>query len=159
MRLWSKGHRTILCFTQSLPPPYSFSSFSLTPTYPHPLLWDFSAGNDPSLNSPQIVPILSHGTRMAPTRFCFPLQLGVSFTSSSRPSDKSPTWKFLYFLLNLPGNCIFFPNPCFSPNILSGLHLIMGWDLSALKLSLAPQCKWGSGTTLELGSPMLGKKC
>lgn len=137
MRLWSKEHKTRLCFSQSLPPPSSFSSFSLTPIYPHTLLWDFSAGNDPSLNSPQIVPILSQGTRMAPTRFYFPVQLGFSLISSSRPSDKSNTWKLLYFLLTLPGNGIFFPNLCFSPNILSDLHLTIGRSLSSLKLSLA----------------------
>lgn len=57
--------------SQSLPPPPFSSSSSLTPTYPPTLLWDFSAGNDPYLNSPQIVPILSPGTRMAPTRFVF----------------------------------------------------------------------------------------
>lgn len=136
MRLWSKEHRIILCFSRSLPSPSSFSSFSLTSTYPHTLLRYFSTGNDPSLNSLQFVPILSHGTHMALTRFCFQLQLCFSFIFSSRPPDKSSIWKLLYFLLNLPGND-FFSNLWF-PNILSGLHLIIGWCLSSLKLFLDP---------------------
>lgn len=66
-----------------------FPSFSLPSTYLHSLLPDCSAGSDPSSNSPQIVPFLSHGSLMSLTRFCFLSQLCFNFISSTRLSQKS----------------------------------------------------------------------
>ena len=138
MRIRSKEHRTVLCLSESLPPPSSFLPFSPLSMYPCTLLPDSSAGSDPFPDSPQIVPFLSHGTLMALTRFCFLLQLCFSLISTTRPSDKRLTWKLLYFLFSLPGNVISFSTPCSSRSILSGLYLFIGQSLSSLEPSPGP---------------------
>lgn len=151
MRIWSKEHRTaVLCFSQSLPPSSflpSFSPPSQTRT-PSSLIAQLEVV---LLQTPFKLP--SQGTLTALTRFGFLLQLCFIFISFTRPSDKSPTWKLLDFLISLPGNVNSFPKPCSSPSILSSLHVFIGQGLSSPKPSLASQSKWGSDITPDLGSP------
>lgn len=135
IRIWSKEHRTKLCFSQILLPPFTISSFSFfspPSTYVYSFLPNCSVGSDSSKTPLKLsISYLPHGTVLALTRNCFLLQLCFSFTYSTRHSYKSPIWKLLYFLFSLPRNIIFFPKLCSFLTILSGLHLITGQGLPA----------------------------